>query len=157
MLILNGYWREEIEQAFENGEALKSLFIDKNPRGKFLEKIWEMSQTAFDSPREIQVVIDSNNKLFMDFGTASFVDFSKEDNLKGMKLPIRCWIHTHPFGKAFFSNTDMRTINTWKTLMVSAIVLGNNEHQTWMQSRPNEAMHYTYERQRKIILGGEEE
>ena len=157
MLILNGYWREEIEQAFEEGEALKSIFLDKNPRGKFLEKIWEMSQTAFDTPREIQVVIDSNNKLFMDFGSASFVSFTNEKTLKGMKMPIRCWIHTHPFGSAYFSGTDMKTICTWKPLMVSAIVLGKNEHQTWMQSKPNEAIHYVYSKETKIKLGDEEE
>ena len=28
---------------------------------------------AFDTPREIQVVIDSNNRLFISFGTFSFV------------------------------------------------------------------------------------
>ena len=49
----------------------------------------------------------------------------------------------------------MTTINTWKPLMVSAIVLGDNEHQTWMQSRPNEAMHYIYSRAKKINLEAE--
>ena len=155
MLVLNGRWKEEIKLAFNEGKAIIQLFNHLNPRGEFLETIWEMSQTAFDTPREIQVVIDANNELFIDFGTASFVNFSDEESLKGMKTPIRCWVHTHPFGKAYFSKTDMTTINTWKSLMVSAIVLGNNEHQTWMQSRPNEAMHYTYSRTEKINLESE--
>ena len=81
----------------------------------------------------------------------SFVDF-KNENTTGMKLPIRCWIHTHPFGSAYFSGTDMKTINTWKTLMASAIVLGDNQHQTWMQSQPNKAKHYTYAREKLVVL-----
>ena len=155
MLVLNGHWKEEIKSAFNKGGAIIQLFNHLNPRGDFLETIWEMSQTAFDTPREIQVVIDSNNELFIDFGTASFVDFSNEESLIGMKLPIKCWIHTHPFGKAYFSGTDMTTINTWKTLMLSAIVLGDNEHQTWMQSKPDEATHYIYSRANKINLESE--
>ena len=45
-----------------------------------------------------------------------------------MKLPIKCWIHTHPFGEAFFSHTDWTTLDTWKPMMESAIVLGNNQY-----------------------------
>ena len=42
--------------------------------------------------------------------------------------------------------------------MLSAIVLGDNEHQTWMNSKPNEAIHYTYARRRRVELNkGEEE
>ena len=140
MLILNGNWKEAIKESFKEGDALKEIFKQVNPRGEFLETIWQMSLTAFDTPREIQVVIDSHNELFIDFGTASFVSFSEASELKGMKLPIRCWIHTHPFGKAYFSGTDMRTINIWKTLMASAIVLGDNEHQTWMSSSLTQRM-----------------
>ena len=103
MIILNGNWKEEIIKAFEDGEALRGIF--QKPKGTevyrrhfFLEKIWEMSMEAFDSPREIQVVIDNNNRLFISFGTFSFVEFSEDP--VGMKLPVKCWIHTHPFGKA---------------------------------------------------------
>ena len=54
-----------------------------------------------------------------------------------MKLPIKCWIHTHPFGQAYWSGTDWGTINkwrsanedgTWMNLMKSAIVLGDNQY-----------------------------
>ena len=52
----------------------------------------------------------------------------------------------------------MRTINTWKSVMLSAIVLGDNDHQTWMNSSPNEAIHYTYQKRRFVTLNrGEEE
>lgn len=150
-------WKREIEWSFNEGRALKSIFMDVNPRGDFLETIWQMSLTAFDKPREVQVVVDNNNNLFISYGTFSFVDFQNEDVI-GMKLPIKCWIHTHPFGSAYFSGTDMRTINTWKTIMLSAIVLGEDEHQTWMNTSPNEATHYRYAKIKKIKLnGGEEE
>ena len=45
-----------------------------------------------------------------------------------MCLPIKCWIHTHPFGEAYFSSTDWGTINTWKTVMEYAVVLGNLQY-----------------------------
>ena len=48
-----------------------------------------------------------------------------------MTLPIECWIHTHPFGRAYFSGTDWNTIRTWEPVMNYAIVLGDNEHMVW--------------------------
>ena len=155
-VVVKENWKDIIESAFDEGYALHHIFNPNRGIG-FLEVIWRMSLTAFDKPREVQVVIDNDNKLFMSFGTFSFVDF-KNENVTGMKLPIKCWIHTHPFGSAYFSGTDMRTINTWKSVMLSAIVLGDNEHQTWMNSKPNEAIHYTYARRRRVELNkGEEE
>jgi len=154
-MILNGHWKMEIEDTFDDGNAINQLFREE--AGEFLNTIWEMSMCAFDSPREVQVVIDSNNKLFIDYGSASFVEFKDSEGLTGMKLPIKCWIHTHPFGSAYFSGTDMRTINTWKIHMLSAIVLGDGEHQLWMNTRPNEAKHITYSKVKIIKLGDEEE
>ena len=137
MIILNGNWKDEIIEAFGDGEAWKTIFKKPNDkvvykRCSFLKKIWEMSMEAFDSPREVQVVVDNDNRLFISFGTFSFVSFQEEPT--GLKLPIKCWIHTHPFGKAYFSGTDIKTINTWKTQMLSAIVLGDDEHQTWFKN-----------------------
>ena len=45
-----------------------------------------------------------------------------------MQLPLKCCIHTHPSGKAYFSDTDWNTIKTWKSDIKSCIVLGNNEY-----------------------------
>jgi len=50
-----------------------------------------------------------------------------------MTLPIECWIHTHPFGKAYFSSTDWSTIRTWEPVMNYAIVLGDNESMEWIK------------------------
>tara|TARA_R110002167_G_C12588670_1_gene644032 strand:- start:642 stop:1106 length:465 start_codon:yes stop_codon:yes gene_type:complete len=143
MLVMNGNWENAIRESFN----MKGLY--RHGRVKFLKTIWEMSKTAFDTPREIQVVVDSNNELFISVGSASFVSFINDEEVVGMKLPVKCWVHTHPFGAAYFSGTDLKTINTWRLHMLSAIVLGDNEHQTWMQSS-DIMQHHTYKRIKKI-------
>ena len=132
-IIINKNWKKEIQKIYTMYQKLENLddaFINPSRDAEnFLSMIWHQSQSAFDLPREIQVIIDSNNKLFMNVGTPSFVSFDNQgSSLKGMKLPIRCWIHTHPFGQAFFSSTDWKTLDTWKPMMKSAVVLGDNEY-----------------------------
>ena len=142
-VVLNGSWTVLIAQEWERSH---------DPHDEsFLDKIWEMSMTAFDIPREVQVVIDSNDKLYMDFGTPGFVSFSSVP--KGMKLPIRCWIHTHPFGHAYFSGTDWKTINTQKPILKEAIVLGKNQSMRWFKKDGEEYLSRTEE----ICLTMEEE
>ena len=133
VIVLDNNWKSDIQKIFtlfRKVENLEDSFINPSRDAEdFLSMIWHKSQTSFDLPREIQVIVDSNNKLFMNVGTPSFVSFSnQESSLKGMKLPIKCWIHTHPFGEAFFSHTDWTTLDTWKPMMESAIVLGNNQY-----------------------------
>ena len=54
-----------------------------------------------------------------------------------MKLPIVCWIHTHPFGATYFSGTDIRTVSIWEPLMQNAVVLGGRGHYgTWQNGNP---------------------
>jgi hypothetical protein len=125
-------WKSKIEESLHPFvEIVKEYGIHTftNPDTQLevgpLSVIWEMSTQAFDIPREIQIVIDDNGEIFIDVGTPGYVDFSFEPS--GMKLPIMCWIHTHPMGSAFFSTTDWKTLNSWNTIMESAIVLGNNE------------------------------
>ena len=131
MKIVNEKWQEEIKYVFE--EILDDRdYLDENSwehESLLLGTIWEMSMTAFDVEREVQVVIDGNNNIYSSFGSASFVEFTEAPI--GMKLPIKCWMHTHPFGKAYFSSTDWSTIKTWEPLMQQAIVLGDNEKMVW--------------------------
>jgi hypothetical protein len=103
----------------------------------FHAAIWYASTEILPN-LEVQVVIDSNNKCHVSTGSSGYVDFTI--NPVGMKLPIRCWIHTHPFGAAYFSSTDWRTVNTWLPLMETAYVLGASEghYGFWTQSKPNE-------------------
>jgi hypothetical protein len=123
-VIINGSWQTTIIMAWENANG-------DTHNENFLDTIWEMSLTAFDKPREVQVVIDDYNQPYISFGTPGFVSF--EQVPAGMILPIKCWIHTHPFGSAYFSGTDWKTIRTWQSLMSEAIVLGDNEHMIWQK------------------------
>lgn len=154
--VLIADWKERIEESLEQYleteapylmmEAPVTTGYDKNRRQELilsttlrlftnpessmemgpLSVIWEMSTKAFDIPREISVIVDKTGQVYIDVGTPGYVKFNFEP--KGMKLPIVCWIHTHPMGNAYFSSTDWKTLDSWKTVMKSAIVLGNNEY-----------------------------
>ena len=99
--------------------------------------IWTAS-TQILPALEVQVVIDSNDKLHISTGSSGYVDF--RTNPVGIKLPIKCWIHTHPFGSAYFSGTDWTTVNTWQPLMHTAYVLGASEghYGYWTNKKPFE-------------------
>lgn len=130
--IVNEDWKGNIEKIFEHFKEDISYLYPNNNTEAFLTEIWSESQGAFDKPREIQVVIDANDKLYISVGTPSFVSFDdQEEQLAGMTLPLKCWIHTHPFGVAFFSVTDWRTVHAWESILSSAIVLGNNEYMAY--------------------------
>jgi len=103
---------------------------------KFFSAIWYAS-TEILPALEVQVVIDGDNNCHVTTGSSGYVEFGMKPPI-GMKLPIRCWIHTHPFGSAYFSGVDWRTVNTWKGLMQEAYVLGGVEHYGyWNNSKPD--------------------
>ena len=124
IVVMLADWEEQIKNAWADGGF---DYTDEN----FLDVIWEMSLTAFDMGREVQVVIDGKMNIYISAGDPGFVWF-KEPPV-GMSLPIECWIHTHPFGQAYFSGTDWNTINTWEPVMNHAIVLGDNESMEWIK------------------------
>ena len=108
---------------------------------EFLLEIWKASTEILPN-LEVQVVIDSNDRLHISSGTAGYVDF-KVDPV-GMKLPIKCWIHTHPFGSAYFSGTDISTVSVWEPMMKSAIVVGGDGHYGhWTNRSPKQLIIYT--------------
>jgi hypothetical protein len=120
--VVNNDWKEEIKQMFLLGNKY-ALY----------DKIWEMSLYAFDKPREVQVVIDANMKLYISVGNGGLVTFGGQDKqTSGMKFPINEWIHTHPFGSAYFSGTDMNTIFMYQRHMLKATVLGNSERAEYL-------------------------
>ena len=134
------YLEEEERKHLDN---LVSTHIENSWKGEwwdkeFLSAIWHSSVEILPK-LEVQVVVDANDKLFISTGSAALVWFSTIP--KGMRIPIKCWIHTHPFGVAYFSGVDWRTINTWKPVMQNAIVLGDNEFGKWVQSRPDALTH----------------
>jgi hypothetical protein len=132
LVIVNGNWKEEISEKFD-------LCDDDYYQTSFLDTIWEVSLTAFDIPREVQVVIDADLNLYMSVGNPGFVWFDEPP--VGLSLPLRCWIHTHPFGKAYFSHTDWKTIRTWESELEEAIVLGDREAMSWVKGEEH-TIHY---------------
>ena len=122
--ILDGYWdncKTMIRNAYEGN------YEDED----FLCTIWGVSVGRLEH-KEVSVIVDRNDKLFISKGTSSF-------NPIGMNLPIKCWIHTHPSGTAYFSSTDWNTINAQLPILDSAIVLGDMERMKWWKS---EETHY---------------
>ena len=97
---------------------------------KFLSAIWNASTVVLPG-LEVSVIVDKDDKLFCSYGSPGFVDYSVPP--KGMKIPIKCWIHTHPFGKAYWSGTDWNTIHIWKSIMEYAIVLGGDNEMHWFK------------------------
>ena len=100
--------------------------------------IWEVSTTLLGE-KEVSVIVDRDSKLFISKGTRSFVDY-EDENVAGMTIPLKCWIHTHPFGAAYFSDTDWRTINIQKPILESAIVLGDHEKMKWYKLNGKEQL-----------------
>ena len=67
-------WKEQIREAYYQKEDWNIWFHDK---------IWEMSLTAFDIAREVQVIIDSNDKLFISVGTPALYPLKdKKENYR---------------------------------------------------------------------------
>lgn len=137
--VIQDDWEQQIVDTFEQGQILYDA-LDVDALGvneilyrdeDFLDKIWEMSLNAFDIPREVQVVVDADNQLFISHGSPGLVWFDEAP--VGMKIPLKCWIHTHPFGSAYFSGRDWLTINTWRMMLPEAIVLGGAEKMTWFR------------------------
>ena len=87
--------------------------------------LWKASTEMLPN-LEVQIVIDGENKAHISSGSAGYVSFLK--NPVGLKLPIKCWFHTHPFGSAYFSGTDWGTVIPWTPLMKCAYVVGGEDH-----------------------------
>ena len=166
--IVDENWKEDIKTVFEQVE-FSYPFPDIQTEA-FYTVIWNKSLEAFDSPREVQVIVDAKDDLYISVGTFGFVSFKdQEEQLGGMKLPLKCWIHTHPFGQAFFSGTDWKTINTWKSMLESATVLGDNQFIAYdVNTEIAKKVHYGIYRQEPVekpewakvaedVLKGEEE
>ena len=112
----------------------------------FHADIWEASTVILPN-LEVQVVIDGKNNCFVTTGSSGYVEFEKFELPNGVVFPIRCWIHTHPFGAAYFSGTDINTVSIWKNIagfnnkpmMETAYVLGGEGHYGfWTVNSPNQ-------------------
>ena len=131
---LDSMWvlmKDEIRSVFkEQGKNFESE--------EFHNTIWDISTERLGE-KEVSIIVDANDKLFISKGTRSFVDYNDED-VSGMKIPMKCWIHTHPFGQAYFSGTDWFTINNQKPILNSAIVLGDHQKMKWFKLNGKEQL-----------------
>ena len=136
---------------FENMVEYESSIEDARKRAELhIKEAWDCEQdvealgffeaiasTVILPALEVQVVIDGDNNCHTTTGSSGYVEFGMKPPI-GMKLPIKCWIHTHPFGSAYFSGVDWKTVNTWNGLMHEAYVLGGVEHYGyWNNTEPN--------------------
>jgi hypothetical protein len=129
--VVEPHWKDIILEGYNVNEHV------------FHDKIWDMSLTAFDKPREVQVVIDGNDRLFISVGSPGFVTFGGQNETEGMRFPLKEWIHTHPFGQAYFSGTDMKTLTMYERFLNSATVIGKGEKQTiYFRVSEGEMKHY---------------
>jgi hypothetical protein len=126
--------KERLEGVPHDDKTLLEMVAFHNV--SFHEAIWYAS-TALLPHLEVQVVIDAKNDCYVSSGSSGFVDFGSVP--KGMKMPVKCWIHTHPFGSAYFSGTDIRTVSNWQLLMETAYVLGGQGHYGfWENDKPKQ-------------------
>ncbi|MAP53706.1 MAG: hypothetical protein CL605_02260 [Altibacter sp.] len=128
-------WQKPIHDAWRH-----LLFSGMPDAGSplFLDKIWEASVEVLGG-LEVSVIVDANDRLFMNSGSPGLVDYGGV-MVSGMKLPLKSWIHTHPFGVAFWSGTDRRTLRTWRPILNQAIVLGGEERLIWEKKQGREVM-----------------
>ena len=140
--ILN-VWFEEVNLELElvglTWKEKEQVDLTTFSSSRFFNAIWHASTEILPS-LEVQVVIDGKNNCYVTTGSSGYVEFGMKPPV-GMNLPINCWIHTHPFGSAYFSGVDIRTVSNWQPLMKEAFVLGGWEYEHygyWQQSNPKQ-------------------
>ena len=86
-----------------------------------VERRWpELWLLADKMGKEVSVLLDSENRVWVDIGTRGRVVLTPPI---GSTIPYRLWIHTHPHD-AYWSATDLNTIASHSFILESAIVLG---------------------------------
>ena len=70
---------------------------------------------------ETSVLIDADDKVFIDWGTAGQVTLQPP---VGGRLPFKLWVHTHPRFASYWSSTDTNSLALGAGILESAMVLG---------------------------------
>ena len=82
-------------------------------------QLWELGHNM---NREISILVDAEDKMYVDIGTSGQVEAS---NPLGAKIPFKSWIHTHP-DDAYWSSTDLSTLANQTSILLEAMVLGRD-------------------------------
>lgn len=110
---------QEIQDLDVESEEVKREIIEM-VRNEYWYLIYTASKLL---SREISVLIDCNDEIWVDWGTVSQVKLSPP---VGAKLPFKLWIHTHPCNNAYWSFTDRQSLEVAKTILEKALVLGED-------------------------------
>ena len=94
--------------------------------------IWELGDSM---SREISVLIDAEDKLFVDVGTSGQVKMSPPEDAK---IPFQLWLHSHPLD-AYWSSTDRDTLGCYVGLILEAVVLGHDHYKHTAHSESPES------------------
>ena len=70
---------------------------------------------------EPAVLIDADDKVFIDWGTAGQVTLQPP---VGGRLPFKLWVHTHQRFAAYWSGTDVNSLSLGARILESAMGLG---------------------------------
>ena len=70
---------------------------------------------------ETSVLIDADDKVFIDWGTAGQVTLQPP---VGGRFPFKLWVHTHPRFASYWSSTDTNSLSLGAGILESAMVLG---------------------------------
>ena len=63
-------WQEPIKNLYDICKEELIWVYPSSDTEAFLSQIWKQSLEAFDKPREVQIVIDSNDNIYMSVGTS---------------------------------------------------------------------------------------
>jgi hypothetical protein len=98
------------------------------------QEIWAIGDHLH---REVSVLIDAENKFYVDIGTSGEVKMSPP---LGAKVPFKLWLHSHP-RDAYWSSTDRDTIAAYTSLLEKAVVLGHDHYkQTVFSGSPESVL-----------------
>jgi hypothetical protein len=70
---------------------------------------------------ETSVLIDADDKVFIDWGTAGQVTLQPP---VGGRFPFKLWVHTHPRFASYWSSTDTNSLALGAGILETAMVLG---------------------------------
>ena len=82
-------------------------------------QLWELGHKM---NREISILVDAEDKMYVDIGTSGHVEMS---NPLDAKIPFKSWVHTHP-EDAYWSSTDLSTLANQTGILMEAMVLGKD-------------------------------
>lgn len=83
------------------------------------KQLWDLADRM---EREVSILFDADNQVWVDVGTAGQVRLAPPD---GARIPFKQWIHTHP-RDAYWSSTDLDSLLIFSQILEEAIVLGHN-------------------------------